>query len=192
MSEPLNLTEVLAKVQENIDGEKIEIREIVEALKHRGFGSLLLALALIALMPTGAIPGVPTITGCLIILIAGQLLFGKKSPWIPSFVADLSVDRDKFDDAKEKASPYTKTFDKCVKPRIDILTGTVAKRIVAAICIALGLLMPPLEVIPFAAAIPASAIVFLGLGLSGEDGLLISIGLTITAITFALSATWLL
>ena len=62
MSDALNLTDVLNKIHKSEDGDKIKVEQILDTFKHRGYGPLLLVPALISILPTGAIPGVPAIT----------------------------------------------------------------------------------------------------------------------------------
>ncbi len=52
--------------------------EIVEAVGERSFGSILLLAGIITLTPLiGDIPGVPSIMGLIVFLIAIQLLIGR-------------------------------------------------------------------------------------------------------------------
>ena len=192
MSKTIDLTGVLEKIHKEVQGEQLKIKEIVEILNNRGFGPILLAASLFTILPTGAIPGVPSITALLILCIAGQLVLGKKYPWIPARLGNLSIEKEKFEDARQRAEPYTKALDRLFRPRLEILTGERSNRATAGLCIALALLMPPLELIPFAAVVPALAIGFFGLGLSAKDGLAFLIGLAVTLCTFGLAFFWLL
>ncbi len=56
-----------------------------------GFGPLLFFPALIELMPIGSIPGVPTFLAVIIVLVAGQVLMGRKQFWIPGFIERRKV-----------------------------------------------------------------------------------------------------
>lgn len=191
MAASLNLTGVLEKIHEEMDGDRLLVCEIVEILNNRGFGPILLAASLFTILPTGAIPGVPTVTALLITCIAGQLVLGKKHPWIPNRLGELSIERTTFEEARKSAEPYTKTLDRFIKPRLSFLTGKTSNRTIAAICIALALLMPPLELIPFAAFVPAFAIGLFGIGLSAKDGLAILFGIVMTISTLGLTFFWL-
>lgn len=172
-----NLTDILEAIEDKSSGTKIDFDEMVEALKHRGFGPLLIGPALIVVLPTGAIPGVPSLCAIMIILISGQLVFGKRFPWIPQRLKDISFERKKYQDAVKKAKPYTEWIDGFFHPRFKFLTEDIAQRIIAVICIALSLLMIAFELVPFAAALPALAILLFGLSISIHDGLLTLIGL---------------
>ena len=79
----LGLTDILVKLADEPDGSELSLVSVVETMQGRGFGPLLLAPTLMVLLPTGAIPGVPTLGALLIVLVAGQLVAGKRTPWVP-------------------------------------------------------------------------------------------------------------
>ncbi|MEM6277973.1 MAG: exopolysaccharide biosynthesis protein [Verrucomicrobiota bacterium] len=166
-----NLTEILTDIQEGIDGEEISLREIVVRFEDRGFGPLLLAPALLAVLPTGAIPGVPSICAIFILLISGQILFGKRHPWLPQRIRRFSFSKSKFEQGFQHMKPWTKRFDRLLSPRLEFLTGEIGTRLVALIAIALALIMIPLELIPGACAAPGIAIGLFAISLSARDGL---------------------
>ncbi|MCW8106899.1 exopolysaccharide biosynthesis protein [Alteromonas ponticola] len=181
----MNLTGVMDELLENASDEKSSIKEMVEAFENRGYGPLLLVPSLIAVLPTGAIPGVPSACGVTIFLITIQLLFGRKHPWLPSQLENIEFERETLKKGVEKVKPYTRKIDKLFKPRLHFFMHTVAKRVLALVCGLTALLMIPLELVPFAAALPASAVAFMGIGLSTKDGVMTLIGLTL-----ALSSLW--
>ncbi|MFP4313228.1 MAG: exopolysaccharide biosynthesis protein [Alphaproteobacteria bacterium] len=191
MSQSMGLTDVLNQIDHQTDDRQLTIKDVVQVLDHRGYGPLLLAPALIAFLPTGGIPGVPTFMGLLIILIATQIVFGRRYPWLPHSLEKRSIKREKFEKAHHKAKPYTQKFDRLLKPRLEKLTSRKAIRAIAGVCIILAALMPPLEIIPFAVIIPAFAILLLAVGISANDGLFILFGLIIATIGIAASIYWL-
>lgn len=178
-----SLTQTLEYLEEDIQEESISLNDIVAALNHRGFGPLLMGPALIATLPTGAIPGIPSICAITIILVAGQTFFGRRYPWIPSQMREAKIGRDKFCEALKKAKPYTKWVDSFFSSRLQFLTQDPAPRFISGICVLLALSMIPLELVPFAAAIPSFIILLFGLALSVKDGLI-----TLFAIILSLGA----
>lgn len=184
MSENLALTDTLETIKEDTEGDKISVGDIVEALNSRGYGPLLIAPALITILPTGAIPGVPDISALLIILISVQILIGRSCPWIPSRLKDLSISRDKFLNTLDKAKVYTKAIDRYIQPRLTFLTRKEVQPVIAIICILLSIAIMILGFIPFMAALPATGILLLGLGLSGKDGLLLILSLALLIASF--------
>lgn len=182
----MGITDVLESVKDNASGEKVELGEVVEHLEHRGFGPILLAPALVALFPTGAIPGIPSACGILIFLIAIQMAWGKKHPWLPSKLTAIGFSQEKLGKVIDKVCPYTQKIDRWFKPRISILSEGVVKRLVALLCALAGLIMIPLELVPFAVMLPAFAIVLAAVGLSTEDGIVIAIASVIMVGSFYL------
>lgn len=177
------LTDTLQTIQDKSKGDNITIEELVEALNARGFGALLIGPSLIAVMPTGAIPGIPSVCAILIILIAVQMVIGRHYPWVPERLKNISFDRNKYMKAVDKAKPYTEWIDGFFHERLKFLTQESAQRVVALLCIFLALAMMPLELVPFAASLPAVTILLFGLSLSVHDGLLASIGFGLMAAT---------
>lgn len=173
MSKKTNLTELLDTIHDDIDGDDINVGELVTAINSRGFGPFLLCASMITILPTGAIPGVPAITGLIIVFIAGQMLMGRAKPWLPKRIKNLSFKKEKFEKGRDIVRPYTKKIDKFVKPRIPFITNEVTERLIAVICILLAASMPIVGLVPFAAMVPALAIGIMGLGLSNYDGALI-------------------
>jgi hypothetical protein len=177
----LRLSDILNEMDKGAKDGRINLGEMIERLNTRGFGPLLLATGFIAVLPTGAIPGVSTLVAVLVILIALQILVGWSSPWIPSRLRTISFPQSVFKSGKDKIMPAARAIDRMVKPRLQFLTSDIFIKIIAVLCVGIALSMPFLGLIPFALLIPGLAIVFFGLGLSAHDGLLILIALTITA-----------
>lgn len=181
MDDVLTLTQTLETIKDDTSGEKISVGDLVEALNSRGYGPLLIGPALIAILPTGAIPGVPAICALLIIFVSIQILIGRSRPWLPKKLKNFSFQREKFMDALDKAKPYTQKIDRLIHPRLTFLIKDEIKPVIAVICILLSLAIMIIGFVPFLAALPATAIVLLGLGLSGHDGLLMVLALIVAA-----------
>ncbi|MEN2751863.1 exopolysaccharide biosynthesis protein [Psychrobacter sp. FBL11] len=178
-----SLTAVLKQLDPDKDAGKVDIGDIMDTLNSKGFGPLIFAPALIAIMPTGGIPGVPTVCGIIIILISIQMLFGKERPWLPQFVDNISFDEDKLHKGVNIASKATRWIDKVVKPRLKSLTSNKAKKVAAALCIFAALAMIPLELIPFAVMIPAASVILFAIALITEDGYVFLAGLLLNLVT---------
>ncbi len=154
------------------EGDEISIEEIMSAFGRRTYGPLIVAPALLAVLPTGAIPGVPLLLGFVIILVCAQLLAGRESPWIPKRLREMSFPRETLDEAWERFRPGFQRVDKVVHPRLTVFTDTPFVQVIAIICIMLSVLMAPLELIPFAVAVPGLAIAAFGIAISTRDGVI--------------------
>jgi hypothetical protein len=177
------LTDTLYAIRGDTGGDTIDVEELIGALDSRGYGPLLMGPALISLLPTGALPGVPAICAVLIILVSVQILIGRSQPWVPKRFQNMSFSRDKFLKALDKAEPYTKKIDTFIYPRFKFLIREELKPVIAFISILLSIAIMILGFIPFLAMLPASGILLLGMGLSGRDGLLLSIAFAICVIS---------
>lgn len=183
------LTDTLQTIQDKSQGNEISFDEINKALEHRGFGPLLIAPALIAILPTGAIPGIPALCAIFIILISSQFALGRQHPWLPKRLKNISFSKEKYKAGFKKAKTYTEWIDQFFHPRFEFLIQRPAQRLIAILCVLLAMGIIVIGFIPFAAALPSSAILLFGLGLSVRDGLLTAIGFifltaTIVAIPF--------
>ncbi|WP_110651015.1 exopolysaccharide biosynthesis protein [Salinicola peritrichatus] len=179
MPEQLKLTDIIETLDRQVDGDTISLQDIVDTFNSRGFGPVVALPGLIALLPTGAVPGVPSLCGIFIALIAIQLVMGRKSPWLPRRLRERGIEHDRWHRLIQRVRPWTQRIDYLLKPRLQWLTGRIAQRLLALLMVCLGLVMIPLELLPFAAALPALAIVVMALGLTAGDGLMMLIGLVV-------------
>lgn len=177
VNEPITLTRLLDRLEQETSGDRLTLAEVLQIVGHRGYGPLLLIVSLLAVLPTGIIPGLPSTCGISIALIAAQLVCGRSFPWLPERLRRLSIKRQRFVGIAHRIKPVTRRLDRFVKPRLTILTHGLAVRGLALACIVLGLLMVPLELLPFAVIAPGSAVALIGLGLSGHDGVWVIAGI---------------
>ena len=192
MEKAMNLTAVLDEIEENIDGDKISFGKIVDEFEDRGYGPLLLIAALFIMLPTGGIPGIPTVLAVVIIFIAAQLTWGRSTPWLPNKLRSISFDKAKFTKAASKIKPVTRKVDYILRPRLKRFAKKPMTRIIGAVIVALCLFMPFLEIIPFADVIPSSSIVIISLGLTARDGIFTLVGLIAAFAMLGGAAVWLL
>jgi hypothetical protein len=182
---PEGLEEVVDQLEEKAEAEDdtVTVREALDAFEGRTFGPLLVLPALVALTPpVGMIPTVPTIMGVIVVLIAGQYLVGRTHPWVPDFIGERSVDREKVLKAVDKSRPWAKWVDGFVGKRLQVLVEGPMEYVIAGLCVLLALTLPPAELLPGIAAVPAAAILFLGLAVTSRDGLVGLIGMIVTAV----------
>lgn len=173
--------------------ERLSVCEVKEHFEARGFGPLLLILALMILLPIGGIPGIPSLCGIITIFISAQMLMGKTSPWLPDVIECRSIKASTLNKGTDKMIGYAKKIDGWSESRLTFLTGDSARKVIAVFSMALGAITIPLEAVPLATAIPAAALFFIGLGATMRDGLIIAIGIALTVVTFtAFTASYFL
>jgi hypothetical protein len=164
------------------DEGKVDVKSLLESFQARSFGPVLVLLGILSMSPLGAVPGIPVVLAGMVILWAGQILIGRSHPWTPEFLHSIEISEDQVGKFRDKAEPATEFVDNWVKPRLKWAVGDVSEYLIAALSIALALLMIPLELVPFAVAIPAGALVLLGLALMAKDGILTLISIALGGI----------
>ena len=167
------------------DAPQISVGEIVDHLKDRAFGLLLLVFALPNVVPVG-IPGVSTVLGVPLILLAFQLLIGRPMPWFPRWVRRRCLSRPKLAAALGHARPHIRRMERLLRPRLLLLTGPLGERLLALIALALAIILA--LPIPFGNWPPALAIVLFALALLERDGLFYVLGLCATLLAIAFLA----
>lgn len=179
----MSLTQTIEMIHDETDGKQISVDDIVQVLSSRGYGPLLIGPAIITILPTGAIPGVPDICALLVIFVSVQILMGRAHPWIPLKLKEFSMDRKKFTGVLEKVKPYSKVIDGYLYPRLTFLTRNEVQPLIAIVSILLSLAIMILGFIPFMAVVPATGILLLGVGLSSRDGLFLLLSFAILTVS---------
>ncbi len=181
-----DLEALIQRIRQNLEkAETVSLEEILDAVGTRAYGPLLLVPGLLALAPTGAIPGMSLVTGTLILAVAGQLLLGRPRPWLPRRVLAFTVSRDLLIKAIRRGQPYAKRIDAILRPSLAHFTEFPATRAIALTAIVLALTMYPLALVPFAVAAPSAAVVLFALGLTARDGRVVLAGFACAALAIA-------
>lgn len=184
-SSPSSLVELLDRIRKTTkEGQRVSMEEILEEVGPRSFGALLLVAGLITLMPlVGDIPGVPTVMALFVVLVAGQLLLHRRHLWLPEWLLDRSVGRDKLDTALDWMDRPAQFIDRWLQPRLQSFTHRAATYPIAIACLFVAAVMPVMEVIPFSANLAGGALTAFGLSLITHDGLvaLFAFGFTLLA-----------
>lgn len=177
----------IGEITEEID--RVSLGLVLEKMGRRSFGSALLTAGLVTLAPLiGDIPGVPTVMGILVVLTAGQMLFGRDRLWLPDRLLDRTVSRETLEVALRWLRPAARVLDRVIGPRFEAILAFGGGRAIAAVCFLIGAVMPLLEVIPFSASAAGILLTLLSLALVTRDGLLALATLTLAAAAVGLLA----
>jgi hypothetical protein len=170
------LSDVLADLADDPARESISVADVRDAMGDRAFGALLILLAVPNALPVNP-PGVSTVLGVPIMFLAVQMVLGFKAPWLPAFLKQRSMARDGFARAMDVAVPWLRRVERLLKPRLSMLAGRPAERVIGLVCLLLALVlaMP----IPFGNMPPAVAICVLALAMLEKDGLAVLAGLAV-------------
>lgn len=180
------ISDVLAAILRDAPGERIRLRDLVDALDDRAFGLLILIFALPNAIGLGTIPGVSTIFGLPQIFLAAQMMIGLEQPWLPAWLLDKSLARADFETMMRKASPILARLERVLRPRWPAFTSYLFERVLGGVFLAMAAIVS--LPIPFGNQPPAVAMAFIALGLIERDGLAVLAGLVVAIVAVALAA----
>lgn len=185
---PERTSEVLREIAE-AEGERVTFREIMTGLRHRAFGFTLLIFALPCCLPMP--PGIPTVCGIAMVIIALNLIAARPRLWLPRMIADKSLARADLRRVVDRLARYLERLERICKPRFAIVTETVGKILIGIVLLALGLIM--IMPIPLLGNMPPGfAASVIAIGMTERDGLIVLIGALVSAVAIAVAsvATW--
>ncbi len=189
---PKSLSEVVDRLEKAAEsGGEVSLSDMMDEVGRRSFGPLLLLAGLIMSAPViGDIPGVPVLLGLFVLLIAVQMVFGRRHFWLPQWLLKRSVKAEKLGHTIRKWLRRPARFiDRFLRHRLPILVGTGGARAIAVASSLLALTTPFAEFIPFSANGIGAAIMLFGLALIAHDGVMALLGWLAVALTVALG-TW--
>ncbi|HWK64480.1 MAG TPA: exopolysaccharide biosynthesis protein [Rhizobiaceae bacterium] len=166
-------------------GDRVSVRCIHDALGDRGFAALLVVFAAFNLIPMP--PGASTFLGLPMVVVAAQMMCGRRQAWLPAFILDRSISADQFRSAMGWGVPRLVRLERLIRPRYWPFWRRQGDCVVGF----LGLVMAVVVTLPIPLGnwLPAFSTVLLGLSLVERDGLLFAAGsvvgvaaLTVTAV----------
>jgi hypothetical protein len=185
---PARTSEVLRELAYG-EGERVTFREVLLGLRHRAFGFTMLIFALPCALPMP--PGVPTICGIALAIIALNLIMVRRRLWLPGAIADKSIARADLRRVVDRALPLMQRLERVCRPRLALLTEPIGKVLIGVVVLVLGFVM--ILPIPFLGNMPpGAAAAVIAVGVIERDGLIVLIGLVVSvaAIALAGAATW--
>jgi hypothetical protein len=186
--EPTTMEQLLDRICEADERkDRLSLRDVLRAIGRRSFGPLLLLAGLVTLAPViGDIPGMPTLVGLFVALTVGQLLFGREHFWLPGWLLNRSLQRERVEKAVRVLRRPARFIDRLLRPRLQIFASQPATYAIAVMSLCVAGAMPFLEVVPFSANIAGGALAAFGLALISRDGLLALLAFGLTFTTFAM------
>lgn len=154
------------------DGSRVSVGDVVHEIGEDAFGPLMLVPALITVSPASGIPGLTSLGGICIALVAVQMVLMRRTLWLPGILLKRKINRKTLEKAVSWLRKPARIIDKVTRRRLRLLVKAPFALVPALICLAIGLVMPFMEVIPFSGSLAASAVSLFALAFTTEDGLL--------------------
>ena len=185
---PARTSEVLRDLAYS-DGERVTFGEILASLRQRAFGFAMLIFSLPSVLPMP--PGIPTVCGAALAIIALNLIAVRRKLWLPKAITGKSVARSDLRRVVDRVLPMLERLERFCRPRLQIFTEPLARVIVGVVVLVLGVIM--ILPIPFIGNIPpAVAAAVIAVGVTERDGVVVLVGVfsAVAAIVIASTATW--
>ncbi|MBS0272459.1 MAG: exopolysaccharide biosynthesis protein [Proteobacteria bacterium] len=168
-------SEILLEItqDESLD-ESLSYQYILQALGERAFGIGILFFSLPSALPLSIVPGFSVIFSVPIAIFALEMVFARKSLWLPKIIAQKTISRAKVSKVILVIVPYLVRLEKLSKPRWAWMTYSAMERIngIVIFCLAILLMLP----IPFSNFIFGVLLIIFSLGITEKDGILIFMG----------------
>ncbi|MER2537236.1 MAG: exopolysaccharide biosynthesis protein [Rhizobiaceae bacterium] len=165
-------------------GDHVSIAEISDALGKRSFAPLLVLFAAFNLLPLP--PGASAVLGLPLVIIAGQMVLGSRTAWLPSVISRRSLSADQFRTVMDWVLPRLVRLEQVIRPRYWPFWRRQGDRIIGALALVLAIIVT--LPIPLGNWLPAFSTALLGLALSERDGILLAIGGAVAVASMAVVA----
>lgn len=173
----LPLSQRLAQIAAEHGPDRLAFSALAAQLHSRAWGGLLVLFGAIGLLP---LPPLTSIVFALpMLLVSAQMAIGRATPWFPNRLERRGVTKAELARLIRKMEWIEARIERVFRPRLSILTGPVATRVIGGLCFILALLAAiPIPMFHFA---PAAAVVLFGLALMYRDGILVLAALAAAA-----------
>jgi hypothetical protein len=159
------LKELIARDESGAD---VSFADVFQRIGDRGFGLLLVILALPSALPLPA-AGYSTPFGIILAILALQMIFGRKSPWIPEWAGKHKLSGGFIEKMLGMSAKFFGYLEVFVRPRMRWVGSRAGLPIMGVLVLIMACLM--ILPIPLTNTFPAFVIFLIGVGLTEEDGL---------------------
>ncbi len=160
--------------------EKIKLFDLFDLAGERIFGFLFVILSLPSALPIPA-PGYSIPFGVIMFLLAIQLIFGRKTPWLPSKLLYQEIKLVRAQGFVKAGIPWLKRIENLTRPRMNYVCNSLSGQVVIGFAIALMSVCMMIP-IPGTNTLPAIGIFITGFGLQEDDGFISLIGLVVCSL----------
>ncbi|WP_025051672.1 exopolysaccharide biosynthesis protein [Sulfitobacter noctilucae] len=168
--EERTLTHLLDGVEHAAEGPRVSVDDVLHEFGDRAITPLILLVAVILISPVSGIPGVPTASAIILVILSSQALFGRRRLWLPGRMKRMTLDSHKIHRAVEWLRKPCAFVDRHTRPRLRYLTSGPMRWVTLLFCVVVPLSWPPLEILPFFTSFGAGIVALLAFGLFTRDG----------------------
>ncbi len=170
------LAEALHMIEAHTQKSDARFQDSVTLLQKSGDNPMLLLLALLIILPVGAIPGVPAFCSIVIFLVALQALLGVREIWFPQKLRNMRLPPALLQKIMLGTHKSAALLERLTRPRLGFMTKSIFRAIAIVFVLLLAAATLVAGFVPFAPTVLMLPVVLLGIGLSGSDGLMTLFG----------------
>lgn len=177
-----SIADLLEGLPRTLPTGAIHLRQLLDALGDRSMASALLLLTVPQVLPIPLL--ISNLLALPIVAVAVQIMLGQRSLWLPNWLLDKPVGRERLEQICEKVVPPLRRVERLIRPRYANIWARDGGRLLGLACIAIALVsVAPL---PFTGWVPGWALLLIALGLLQHDGLVVFVGLAIGTVAVAI------
>lgn len=172
MTNPRSTSALLRHIAAH-EAETITVGRFVTELKEGGLAVVMLLFALPPGLPLPA-TGVGTVLGWPVLFASVQLVMGRKSLWLPKWIAKKQMKMSIIRKAIHWIVPRMETVEHLIRPRMLWLSKGLSERLFGLMCVicTISVLIP----LPLTNTIPSAGTAIMAVGLLERDGLVMLLG----------------
>jgi len=178
-----SLSETLSQVAETLPPETVTVRELLALIGEQGmlFFCIIMTIPFLTPIP---LPGVSTVFGALIMLIALGVI-ANRVPWLPGPLLNRTISSPQLAKVMQSGSDLFRRIEVLIRPRLHALTkDATTNRLNGVVLFLAGfLLIIPIPFIPLSNMIPGYAVLFLAAGMLQRDGVFVLLGYLLVLVT---------
>lgn len=147
--------------------DKLQMQQLLDQVKEKGFGVLLALLSLPSALPIPA-AGYSVPFGVILVVLSVQMISGRKVPYAPNWMGNRSIGKDFATKMISGADWFLKKTEWLIRPRMQWINSRGGRVFMGVLTLFMAILM--LIPIPLTNTAPAMVIFLIGVGLSEKDG----------------------
>ena len=169
-----SISDIFIKLDKQITGEEVSISNLLEAVHERGFGLILLILAIPMALPIPVPPGINILLASPLILLTAQQAIGRHTIWLPQWMLKKTIKRSKMSAIIKSILPWSARLEKFIKPRLEFVTHGAFSCLIGVfgLIMALTICIP----LPLTNTVPSLGIALMSVGVIMRDGLAVLSG----------------
>ena len=180
----MRLSQRLAQIVDDDGPDRLTFTDLAHQLHYRAWGGLLFLFSSINVLPLP--PGTTFFFAMPVLLIAGQMIVGRETPWFPAKLDRRGVTKAELRRIIGNIDWLETRIERLFKPRLASLTGSTASRFIGVACFLLALIIAiPVPLLHHA---PAASIALFGLALIYRDGVLVIVAAIASVLSVILDA----